>query len=302
MILLTGASGFLGTAVRTQLTAAGLPFHALQGRLWSDLRNPETLPHLFATCDADHLTVIHLAYPGTAGIGTMLDTPADLVTAMLEIDLHVIQACAQARVARLVCVGSVCAYPESVTYPTDESQLWNGYPETVNAPYGIGKRMQIELLKVAARQYSLPSTHLILGNLYGPTDRSGHAIPATIRKIQHAQQAGESEIVVWGDGTVSREFLYVEDAARAVVMAATHPTALPDPINICSGEEITIRAMVEQVGEALDWHGTLRWDPTKPNGQPRRWFSHARATAALGWTPTVPFAEGIRQTVRGWTA
>lgn len=296
MIWVTGSTGFLGCAVCRVLTAAGRHYVAIPGRKEGvDLRRG------MQGRPPAEVSVIHLAYPGAHGIGTMVDTPADLVSDLLRIDLNVIDACAKAKVEKLVCVGSVCAYPEHVTFPTGEDQLWEGYPEAVNAPYGNAKRMQLELLKVYRRQYGLHGIHLILGNLYGPGDRSGHVIPATIRKVLAAKAAGAAEVAVWGDGSASREFLYVEDAARAIV-AALDRYDDPAPLNICSGEEILIRSLVDQIMRVCDYQGTIQWDRSKPNGQPRRWFSRARAEEVLGWTPETLFSVGLARTVAWLTA
>lgn len=302
MILVTGATGFLGQAVCAALGET--PHVPLAGRRKGiNLADPDARWIISSAVHDDGVdTVIHLAYPGTAGIGTMMETPADLVEEMLQIDLNVIKACAQAQIKKLVCVGSVCSYPEHVPFPTSEAAFWQGYPEWVNAPYGIGKRMQLELLKVEHRQRGLNSVHLVLGNLYGPGDHSGHVIPSTIRKVLKAKAEQQDTIPVWGDGTVTREFLYVEDAARAIVAAALHPPypAGPDPINVCSGDEISIRSLVEAVAQAVGWQGEIVWDPSKPNGQPRRWFTNVLARTIYGWEPRVIFEEGIRRTVAAW--
>lgn len=299
MILITGATGFLGRHVSALLPQAVRIMGRADG---VDLRDPEHLRELLREpWSMSPRTVIHLAYPGAHGIGTMVETPADLVHDLLQIDLNVIDACAKAKVEKLVCIGSVCAYPEGVSLPTGEDQLWEGYPEAVNAPYGNAKRMQLELLKVYRRQYGLHGIHLILGNLYGPGDRSGHVIPATIRKVLAAQRTGASAVEVWGDGSATREFLYVEDAARAIVAALDHYED-PKPLNICSGQEISIRSLVDQIMILCDYQGTIQWDRSKPNGQPRRWFSRARAEAALGWVPETPFHTGLARTVAWLTA
>lgn len=296
MILLTGASGFLGGAVRKQLTGRAA-FSSLLTRREGGIDLREAHRVVTFLTDLAPQTVIHLAYPGTDGIGTSLSTPADLAHDVLQIDLNVIDACAKAGVQRLISIGSVCSYPEHVTFPTDESQLFSGAPESVNAPYGHAKRMQLALLDAYHRQYGLQYSQLILSNLYGPGDRSGHVIPATIRKVLQAKQDRAADIVVWGDGTASREFLFVEDAAAAVVQAALAPTALNAAVNICSGEEITIRGLVFSVCQEVDYWGAVQWDPSKPNGQPRRAFDNRRAVEALGWTPQVAFSAGIRRTI-----
>jgi GDP-L-fucose synthase len=294
MIAVTGAGGFLGTAVCAHLRGAGYEIVPLLGRSICDLRDPLAFPKWLAGAAAD--IVVHLAYPGTDGIGTSLATPGDLAHEVLQIDLNVIRACAEAHVQKLICIGSVCAYPEQVTFPTTEDQLFAGPPEWVNAPYGHAKRMQLALLEAYHRQTGLPYTQLILSNLYGPGDHSGHVIPVTIRKVLAAQAQGSPSITVWGDGTASREFLYVRDAATAVARAI-HAPALNDYVNICSGEEISIRALVTQVMAHVGYTGDLVWDPTKPNGQPRRQFSWRRAQQVLDWAPIYSFSTGLARTI-----
>ena len=290
MILITGSTGFLGTAVSQLLPHAC----RIRGRRDNiDLRNPDHMKTLLEEpWSRPPRTVIHCAYPGAHGIGTMLATPANLVHDLLQIDFNVIDACAKAGVEKLICLGSVCAYPETVPFPTTEASLWDGYPEAVNAPYGMAKRMQLELLKVYRQQYGLHGIHLILDNLYGQGDTSGHVIPATIRKVLTAKATGADRIDVWGDGTATREFLYVEDAARAIVAAVDRYDS-PAPLNICSGTEISIAALVAEIGLIVGWTGSIRWDPSKPNGQPRRWFSRQRAWTELAWKPSVSFTDGL---------
>jgi nucleoside-diphosphate-sugar epimerase len=298
MILITGAGGFLGTAIRQILDARGAPYLQVRGRRDTDLRDTTDTHYCIASAVQDDgvETVIHLAYPGTEGIGTMLAQPAELTADTLQMDLNVIRSCAAAKVRKLITIGSVCSYPEQVSLPTDESQLLLGAPEKTNAPYGHAKRMQLALLDAYQRQWGLQYTQLLLTNLYGPGDRSGHVIPATIRKVLAAQASGAQFIPVWGDGRATREFLYVQDAAEAVLQAAG-TAALNDCVNICSGHEVSIAALVQGVMQLLDYPCTVIWDPTKPNGQPRRLFDATRARRKLGWTPTTPFTHGLSRTV-----
>lgn len=288
MIVITGHRGFLGNAIAGYLGYRGLPWRGLE----SDLRNP--FPDV-----RQGETVVHCAYPSTDGIGSMETMSADIVTDGLKIDMNVIQACALQKVRHLVCFGSVCAYPEAAAFPADEEQLWNGYPEAINAPYGNAKRMQLELLRAYHRQYGLRSSHLILGNVYGPGDRSGHVIPATIRKVLAAQKAGDDGIDVWGDGSASRDFLYVDDAAAAVRNAILlEPTGV-EVLNISSGREMLIERMVQEVMMACRFVGTIRWNKSKPNGQPRRWFDTTKAVERLDWMARTSFRDGLERTI-GW--
>ncbi len=294
MIIVTGATGFLGSWICKLLPkAVGRP-----GRSAGlDLRDPiHARVFVGNRHETRQRTVIHCAYPHSNGIGTMVDSPADLVHDLLQIDLNVIDACAKAGVKKLICLGSVCAYPASVTLPTAEDQLWNGYPEQVNAAYGVAKRMQLELLRSYRKQYGLDGVQLILGNLYGPGDRSDHVIPATIRKVLKAKADDATEIVVWGDGTATREFLYVHDAAEAIIKAIDTDIG-PEPVNVCSGDEMPIATLVREVMDQCDWGGRVIWDPSKPNGQARRRFSYVRAHDVLDWQPNMRFQVGLSRTI-----
>ncbi len=301
-ILVTGSSGFLGRSVIQALAALGehivIP---LPGRHIYDLRLPAAMHDALADYAPD--TVVHLAYPGTDGIQTMEERPADLVHQLLQIDLSVIHACARHKVTRLITMGSVCSYPREIqVFPTDETELWRGRPEQTNAAYGEAKRMQLELLRSYRRQYGLQGIQLILSNLYGPGDRSGHVIPALIRRIQALRET-DGSLVVWGTGQASREFLYVTDAARAVALAATCPvfaSGASDHMNICSGEEVRLDRLVQVLQTLLGSAAPVTWDTTKPEGQPRRRFSFARARRHLGWTPTVRIEHGLFATVQWW--
>lgn len=293
-ILVTGGSGFLGQHVVRLLQAAGHTVGSMPRRQLWDL---STAPlYSFGTPMKDLVDlVVHLAYPGSNGIGTTQTRMADLVDQQLRIDLNVVQACGQ-KGLRMIATGSVCAYPEQVTFPTTEDQLWEGRPEYWNEPYGQAKRMLLSLLQVYQRQYGLQYTYLILGNLYGPGDRSGHVIPSNIRRCLEATATSAPIIEVWGRGDASREFLYVEDAARAIVAAVDH-APVPEPLNICTGVETSMTELLHRIQEATQNWSAIWWDASKPVGQARRQFSHARATGVLGWTPQVGLVEGIQRTV-----
>lgn len=296
MMLVTGASGFLGTALCRDLDRIKAPHHALPRDY--DLRLPEETRYGISSAvhDLGVDTVVHLAYPRTQGIQTSVTSPADLAHDGLLIDMNVIRACALAKVQKLICMGTTCSYPLVVPYPTDESQLLAGAPEPVNAAYGHAKRMQGALLEAYHKQYGLPYTQLILTNLYGPGETSGHVIPATIRKVLAAQAEGRPSIEAWGTGLATREFLYVEDAVKAIWQAYTYPP-LNQGVNVGSGQEIAIRDLVAMITEYLNYPVDIHWDATQPAGQPRRYFSHWRARTLLNWTPTTNFFAGLAQTI-----
>lgn len=305
-ILLTGSSGFLGSEVKRHLR--GLEQVEVVGVRSADanLTDPLAVDRLFYKIRPD--VVVHLACPyGGGGIGYANAHPASLALGMVQMDSLLIAAAHKYQARTFVGVGSVCAYPQEVTFPTGEDQLWAGHPEPINAPYGLAKRMQLTLLQAARKEWGLNGIHLILANLYGPGDKFGtgtvgHVIPSTIVKCVEAKEDGQQEIVAWGDGSPTREFLYVEDAAQAIAMAVEYEAVAPlprvsEPLNICSGEEWMIRHVVDDIAKLVGFQGTIRWDASKPNGQPRRWFSNARAKEDLGWAPEVSFRVGLKRTV-----
>lgn len=298
MILITGASGFLGKALCAYLDRIKEPYQSIQHSWDLDLRAPVDTGYCISSAVHDEgvETVIHLAYPRTNGIQTSVSTPADLAHDGLLIDMNVIRACAVAKVQKLICMGTTCAYPLVVPYPTDESQLLAGAPESTNAAYGHAKRMQGALLEAYRRQYGLQYTQLILSNLYGPGELSGHVIPATVRKVLKAQAEGLPSIDVWGDGRATREFLYVDDAVEAIWQAHVYG-ALNQGVNIGSGIEVAIADLVEMISQHLDYQGTVNWDRTKPVGQPRRHFSHWRARSRLNWAPRTNLLTGLARTI-----
>lgn len=295
-ILVTGNTGFLGEHVTARLDQTDATILGGGGRLLADLRQAEDTAYLLRAT-APHY-VIHLAYPGSVGIRTSVDHPAALVTDLLQMDLNVIRACAVAQVEKLLCIGSVCSYPETTILPTDESQLWNGYPEPVNAAYGLAKRTQLMLLQAYRQEFGLHGIHLLQANLYGPGDRSGHVIPATIAKVRQALRDG-GPVVVWGRPDVTRSFLYVEDAAEGIVRALDQYDS-PDPLNLCALEECTMRDLVGGISRRLGYTGGIQYDATKPTGHLRRHFSLDRLCAALDWYPPTDFATGLQQTI-DWT-
>ena len=282
---ITGASGFLGQHVMRHFPGA------ITRR--PDLREKAAVFDTIRRVRPDR--VIHLAYPGSRGIATSVEEPLSLAADLLRIDTNVIEICAQEGVKKLLCLGSVCGYPEVTTTPTDESQLWTGYPEPVNAAYGCAKRMQWVLLQAARQQYGLNGIHLILANLYGPGDRSGHVIPSLIRKIRKAQKDG-GPVVVWGHPDVTRSFLYVEDAAEGIWRAMERYDS-PEPLNLCSTDEVSMRELVEHLALLLEYSGPIQFDTSKPTGHRRRQFNTDRLAKALDWVPTMPLTVGLASMV-----
>ncbi len=290
-VLITGSTGFLGAAVcarlrqdpQVELLASGV-----------DLRDVETARLALRTFTPD--AVIHLAYPGGDGIGDALARPATLAADLLRMDLNIIQATAEARIPKLVCIGSVCSYPEHTILPTDEAQLWAGYPEPVNASYGVVKRTQLMLLQAYRQETGLHGIHLILPNLYGPGDRSGHVIPALITRMRLAVRDGQQDVVIWGGPEVTRSFLYIADAAEGIVRALERYDQ-PEPLNLVSGEEVSMRRLADHLARRLGYRGEFHYDTTKPTGHIRRWFSQQQMQAALDWLPQTSFATGLDATV-----
>lgn len=296
-IVVTGGAGFLGRQVVAQLCEAGAE------------RSKITIPRSqdcdlrqFAHCqrlvDQQDL-VIHLA-AHVGGIGLNREKPAELFYDNLMMGTQLIHAAYQAGVQKFTCVGTICAYPKFTPVPFQEDNLWNGYPEETNAPYGIAKKALLVQLEAYRQQYQFDGIYLLPVNLYGPEDnfdpRSSHVIPALIRKVHEAQQRGERQLSVWGDGSPTREFLYAADAARGIVMATQHYSAAA-PVNLGTGLEITIKDLISLICRLMGYDGELEWETDKPNGQPRRCLDTTRAKQAFGFTAQVGFEEGLRKTI-----
>ena len=287
-VLVTGYRGFVGQAVCRRLVQHNhtvLFGPRIMSSWWYELA--------IAAPDA----VIHLAKPRSDGIGTMAKEPFTFAAGVLDLDLQVIRACAFAKPQpKLVCLGSVCAYPDWVgeSSPAAETELWEGYPEAVNAPYGIAKRTQLMLLQAARQETGLNGIHLVMANVYGPGDRSGHVIPATIRKMR---AAGTGPIVVWGSPDVSRSFLYVEDAAEGIVRALEDYDS-PKPLNLAPPQEFTMNDLCHHfLRPLLNFTGDIGYDPTKPTGSTRRWYDLTGLRQALNWTPPTRLDVGLKATV-----
>jgi len=243
--------------------------------------------------------VVHLAAE-VGGIGANMANPGRYFYANMAMALHLIEGARVHGVEKFVQAGTICAYPKFTPVPFREEDLWNGYPEETNAPYGIAKKAAMVMLDGYRRQYGLKSAYVLPVNLYGPWDNfdlhTSHVIPALIRKCIEAQRAGLDQITCWGTGAASREFLYVDDAADAFVRAAEVMDA-PEPMNLGTGSEITIRDLVTLIARLCGFIGEIRWDASKPDGQPRRCLDTQRAAQRLGWRAQVGFEEGLRRTI-----
>lgn len=296
-ILVTGGAGFLGRQTIAQLVEAGANPEkiAIPRSRECDLRRLADCERAVANQDV----VIHLA-AHVGGIGLNREKPAELFYDNLMMGAQLIHAAYEAGVQKFVCVGTICAYPKFTPVPFREDDLWEGYPEETNAPYGIAKKALLVQLQAYRQQYDFNGVYLLPVNLYGPEDnfnpRSSHVIPALIRKVHEAQQRGDAEIPVWGDGSPTREFLYSTDAARGIVMA-TQDYSDPDPVNLGTHEEISIRNLVETICELMAFEGEIVWETDKPNGQPRRCLDTERAKERFGFEAQTTFREGLKQTI-----
>jgi GDP-L-fucose synthase len=297
-VVVSGGSGFLGSSVIEKLRTAGCREITVPRSHDYDLREKTEALRLYKDARPD--IVVHLAAV-VGGIGANRANPGRFFYDNAAMGLHVIEAARLVGVEKFVCVGTVCSYPKFTPVPFREENFWNGYPEETNAPYGLAKKMLLVQLQAYRQQYGLNGIYLTPVNLYGPRDNfdleTSHVIPALIRKCWEAKQARATEILAWGTGNPTREFLYVEDAAEAIVLAAEN-YAKPDFVNLGSGEEISIRDLLERIRSLVGYEGVLRWDATKPDGQPRRCLDTTRALAEFGWSAKTPLVDGLRETVR----
>lgn len=296
-IVVTGGAGFLGRQVIAQLCKAGADLQKITVPRSHDcdLRQMESCQRVVSQQDI----VVHLA-AHVGGIGLNREKPAELFYDNLMMGTQLIHAAYEAGVEKFTCVGTICAYPKFTPVPFKEDDLWNGYPEETNAPYGIAKKALLVQLEAYRQQYNFDGIYLLPVNLYGPEDNfdpsSSHVIPALIRKVHEAQQRGDKHLPVWGDGSPTREFLYSEDAARGIVMATQHYSS-HEPVNLGTGYEISIRVLIELICELMGFEGELVWETDKPNGQPRRCLDTERAQKAFGFTATMEFKEGLKRTI-----
>ena len=296
-ILLTGGSGFLGRHVLSELQAQGAREVVVPRKAQYDLTQEEAVARVYRDHRPD--VVIHLAAI-VGGIGANREKPGQFLYDNLMMGTQLMEYARRSGVEKFVGIGTICSYPKVTPVPFREDDLWSGYPEETNAPYGLAKKMLLVQGQAYRAQYGFNAIHLLPVNLYGPGDNfdpaSSHVIPALMLKCQEAIEQGDSEIVCWGDGSPTREFLYVEDCAEALV-AATRLYEGAEPVNIGAGFEISIKALSELIAELMGFEGEIRWDVTKPNGQPRRCLDVSRAREAFGFQAKTDFGAGLEKTV-----
>lgn len=295
-IVVTGGTGFLGTKVAMELGTAGANVHPL-GHSDYDLRRRSETDRMLRELHPD--AVVHLAAV-VGGIGANKTSPGRFFYENAIMGIELLEACRVAKIAKVVVAGTVCAYPKFAPVPFREDDLWNGYPEETNAPYGLAKKMLLVQAQAYRTQYGMNAICLFPVNLYGPGDNfdveTGHVIPGMIRKLVEAHAAGQRSVVLWGDGSPTREFLYVDDAARAFRMALESYDG-EDPVNLGSGEELSIRALADRIRDAVGYTGAIEWDISRPNGQPRRRLDTSRARERFGFSAQTTFARGLRETI-----
>jgi len=300
-VCVTGGAGFLGGFVQAELRRAGAESVFVPEYPDYDLTRHEDVVRMLQESRPD--VVIHLAAV-VGGIGANMANPGSYFYKNAAMGIQLIEESRLAGVGKFVALGTICAYPKFAPIPFREEDLWMGYPEETNAPYGLAKKMMLVQCQAYRQEYGFDGIFLLPVNLYGPRDNfdleSSHVIPAMIRKMIAARDAGET-VVLWGDGSATREFLYVEDCARAIVLAAEHYDGA-EPVNLGAGWEISIKDLAELIAKHVGYEGEIVWDTTKPNGQPRRKLDVSRARDYFGFEAEVPFDAGIEATVAWWEA
>lgn len=301
-VVVTGGAGFLGRHVVERLRQRGCRHVFVPRSRDYDLRDSVAIVRLYADAKPD--IVIHLAAV-VGGIGANRANPGRFFYDNAIMGIQLMEYARQAGVDKFVAVGTICSYPKFTPVPFREEDLWSGYPEETNAPYGLAKKMLLVQAQAYRAQYGFNAIYPMVVNLYGPNDnfdlKSSHVIPALIRKCVEAKERHDPAIALWGDGSPTREFLYVEDAAEALVLAAEHYDG-DEPINVGSGEEISIAELARVIADEVGFQGQLEWDTTKPNGQPRRCLDVGRAQALIGFKAAVGLREGIARTVSWFLA
>ncbi len=296
-VVVTGGTGFLGSVVCRQLAQRGAEVIGVPNRREFDLTTQAGVAAMYDTFEPD--VVLHLAAE-VGGIGANRRHPGRYFYANMAMGLHLVEEARLRGLKKFVQVGTVCSYPKKARIPFREEDLWKGYPEETNAPYGIAKKSLFVMLDAYRTEYGLPSAVVLPVNLYGPGDNfdpeSSHVIPALIKKFIEARERGTDAVRCWGTGTVSREFLYVDDAARGI-LAAAERIVDPEPINLGTGKEVTIRDLARRIRSLCGFEGEIEWDPSQPDGQPRRCLNTTRARSWLDWTAETSLADGLRRTV-----
>ena len=296
-VVVTGGAGFLGSGVVQVLRQRGCPSPFVPRSHEYDLRKESDIIHMLK--DARPELIIHLA-AAVGGIGANRENPGRFFYDNVMMGVQLIEQARLAGVSKLVTIGTVCSYPKFAAVPFREEDLWSGYPEETNAPYGLAKKMLLVQAQAYRTQYGLNAIHLLPVNLYGPGDnfdpQTSHVIPALIKKCVDAVEGGAPEISVWGTGGATREFLYVDDAAEGIVLAAERYEDA-EPVNLGAGQEISIRDLVALIARLTGFTGRIVWDATKPDGQPRRMLDTSRATTSFGFVAKTSFEEGLHRTI-----
>jgi GDP-L-fucose synthase len=295
-VVVTGGAGFLGRNILAALQKRGVTPVVPRTRE-VDLRNWEQT-RAFIAAQKPQL-VIHAAWTG-GGIGFMRKHPGTIARDNLLMNTHTLEACRELGVEKFVGIGSICAYPKFTQVPFKEEDLWLGYPEETNAAYGLAKKMMLVQTQAYRQEFNYNGVHLLMVNLFGPWDNfdleSSHVIPAMIRKFLAAKERAEPTVTLWGDGSPTREFIFVRDAGEAIALAAERYDS-SDPVNVGSGQEASIKELAERIGTLLDYGGEILWDTTKPNGQPRRKLDVSKARERFGFSAEVSLEQGLRETV-----
>ncbi len=301
-IVITGGAGFLGSFVLEKLRARGYTNLIVPRRKDFDLTHEADAERIYTELKPD--VIVHMAAE-VGGIGANRDNPGRYFFANMSMGMHLVEGARKHGLKKFVQVGTICAYPKFSPVPFKESDLWAGYPEETNAPYGIAKKALLVMLQSYRQQYGFNGIFVLPVNLYGPRDNfdlhTSHVIPALIRKCVEAKQRGDKEILAWGTGSASREFLYVEDCAEGIVLSMERYES-PEPMNLGSGREITIKDLTTLVAKLSGFEGKIVWDATKPDGQPRRCLDVSRANQHIGFVAQTNLEDGLRKTIEWYKA
>lgn len=304
-VLVTGGTGFLGSHVVEEFQKRGAKVSVPNfGYNYPDfdLREPNQVRQLLEETTPD--VIVHLA-ASVGGIGANQKSPGTFFYDNMAMGLHILEEARLQKIKKVVVAGTICAYPKFTPIPFKEDDLWNGYPEETNAPYGIAKKALLVMAQAYRQEFGCNFVMLFPVNLYGPRDNfnleTSHVIPAMIRKFHDAKKNGDSEVTLWGDGTPTREFLFVEDAAKGFVMAAEHYND-PDPVNLGAGFEISMKYLATEISNQIGFSGKIIWDTSKPNGQPRRMLNTLRAEERFGFRAQTSFSEGLKKTINWYVS